>query len=100
MTRVRFVALLLFLARFNSRTADDLADKIRAITEAPEYKPARWGILVVDAKTGTSVYETNADKLFLPASTTKLYTCANALNEFGPDFHFITPVYRHGEVKE
>ena len=70
-----------------------------AITGVPAYKPARWGILVVDAKTGQTVYEKNPDKLFLPASVTKLYTCATALTELGPDYRFVTPVYRRGEVR-
>jgi D-alanyl-D-alanine carboxypeptidase/D-alanyl-D-alanine-endopeptidase (penicillin-binding protein 4) len=89
--------LVLFTAAVR---ADDLADKIRAVTDAPEYKAARWGILVVDAESGKAVYEQNPDKLFLPASVTKLYTCATALAELGPDFRFETPVYRRGEVKD
>jgi D-alanyl-D-alanine carboxypeptidase/D-alanyl-D-alanine-endopeptidase (penicillin-binding protein 4) len=79
--------------------ADELSEKVRAITDAPEYKQARWGILVVDARTGQTVLEREPDKLFLPASVTKLFTCATALNELGPDFRFSTPVYRSGEVK-
>ena len=88
-----FVLLLATIAR-----ADDLADSIRAITDAKEYKPARWGILVVDAESGRTVYEHNPDKLILPASTTKLFTCATALCELGPDFNFMTNVYRRGDV--
>jgi D-alanyl-D-alanine carboxypeptidase/D-alanyl-D-alanine-endopeptidase (penicillin-binding protein 4) len=98
MPRIRIVFLLLLVAPL--ARADELADKIRAITDAPEYKPARWGMLVVDAKTGWTVYEQSPDKLFLPASVTKLYTCATAINELGPDFNFTTPVYRRGEVKD
>jgi serine-type D-Ala-D-Ala carboxypeptidase/endopeptidase (penicillin-binding protein 4) len=80
--------------------ADDLADKIEAVTNAPEYKAARWGILVTDAATGKVLYEHDADKLVLPASVTKLYTCATALCELGSDYRFVTPVYRRGEVKD
>jgi D-alanyl-D-alanine carboxypeptidase/D-alanyl-D-alanine-endopeptidase (penicillin-binding protein 4) len=80
--------------------ADDLADKIRSVTDASEYKAARWGILAVNCESGKTVYERNSDKLFLPASVTKLYTCATALCELGPDFRFETPVYRRGEVKD
>src|SRR6476469_6081719 len=99
MPAVRFaLAALLCLAA--AARADDLADRIRAVTDAPEYKPARWGILVGNAESGKTVYEQNPDKLFLPASVTKLYTCATALAELGPDFRFETPVYRRGEVKD
>ena len=82
------------------RGADDLAAKIEAVINGPDYKQARWGILVVDAKTGKTVYERDADRLFMPASVTKLYSCAAALAAFGPDHKFETPVYRRGEVKE
>ena len=78
--------------------ADELSDKIKAVIEVPEYKAARWGLLIVDAKTGSTIYEQNPDKLFLPASVTKLFSCATAITELGPDFRFTTPVYRHGEV--
>jgi serine-type D-Ala-D-Ala carboxypeptidase/endopeptidase (penicillin-binding protein 4) len=97
MTRVALSALLLLTA---IARADELAEKIKAITDGPEYAAARWGILVADAKTGKPVYELNPDKLCLPASVTKLYTCATALAELGPDFRFVTPVYRRGEVKD
>lgn len=94
------IASLAFLFTFSAVRANDLAAKIRAVTDAPEYKAARWGILVVDAKTGATVYEQNPDKLFLPASVTKLFTCATALAELGSDYRFVTPVYVRGEVKD
>lgn len=78
--------------------ADPLAAKIEAVIDGKDYAQARWGVLVVDAKTGEPVFARNADKLFAPASVTKLYSCAAALTAFGPDHRFDTPVYRRGEV--
>ena len=75
-----------------------LAGKIEELMHRPEYKQARWGILIVDSKTGDKVYEHQADQLFIPASTTKLYSCAAALMALGADHRFHTPVRRHGEV--
>jgi serine-type D-Ala-D-Ala carboxypeptidase/endopeptidase (penicillin-binding protein 4) len=92
------IPAFLFLATITR--ADDLADHIRAVTDVKEYKPARWGILVVDADSGRIVYEHNPDKLVLPASVTKLYTCATALCELGADWTFTTPVHRRGEVTD
>jgi D-alanyl-D-alanine carboxypeptidase/D-alanyl-D-alanine-endopeptidase (penicillin-binding protein 4) len=80
--------------------ADDLAKGIDAIIAAPEFKHAHWGILVVDLDSGTSLYDLNGDKLFIPASTTKLYTVAAALEALGADFRFQTPVYRRGSLKD
>jgi serine-type D-Ala-D-Ala carboxypeptidase/endopeptidase (penicillin-binding protein 4) len=93
-------ALLLALFAPAVRGGDDLARKIEAIITRPEYKQARWGILVVDAETGRTVYEHNPDQMFLPASTTKLYSCAAALDAYGADYRFETPVYRRGNLSD
>src|SRR5438552_18391274 len=79
---------------------DDLAAQIEAVIGRDEYRQAHWGILVVDAESGKTVYAHNPDHLFFPASTTKLYSCAAALAELGPDYRFETPVYARGAVKD
>jgi D-alanyl-D-alanine carboxypeptidase/D-alanyl-D-alanine-endopeptidase (penicillin-binding protein 4) len=96
--RVAFALLCLLAANLFLRADDHLAGKIEAVINGPDYKQARWGILVVDAETGKTVYEHDADKMFLPASTTKLYSCSTALDALGSDYRFETPVYRRGEV--
>lgn len=75
-----------------------LAGEVQAITDLPVYRAAHWGILVVDLATGGVLLEQNADKLFAPASTTKLYSVAAAWQEFGPDHRFATPIVRRGDV--
>lgn len=80
--------------------ADDLAAQIDKVITGPDYRQARWGLLVVEARTGRVVYEQNADRLFMPASVTKLYSCAAALAAYGPDHRFETPVYARGELKD
>lgn len=79
-------------------TAPDLIGKLDAFLQAPAYKQARWGLLVVDLGSGESLYEHEADKLFAPASVTKLYSVAAALDALGADYKFETPVYVRGEV--
>jgi D-alanyl-D-alanine carboxypeptidase/D-alanyl-D-alanine-endopeptidase (penicillin-binding protein 4) len=79
---------------------DSLPERIEAVIRGPDYKQAHWGLLVVDSESGKVVFEHNADKLFAPASTTKLYTCAAALGAFGPDYKFSTAVYRRGELSD
>ncbi len=97
---VLFSFLSLGLLLPAARGADDLAVKIEAITNGPDYKHARWGLLIVDAESGKTLYERDADRLFMPASVTKLYSCAAALAAFGPDHRFETPVYRRGSVED
>jgi D-alanyl-D-alanine carboxypeptidase/D-alanyl-D-alanine-endopeptidase (penicillin-binding protein 4) len=79
---------------------DDLATRIEAVINRPEYRQARWGILILDAQSGETVYGHDPDKLFFPASTTKLYSCAAALDALGADYRFETPVYSRGTVKD
>ena len=92
--------LLAWLAFAGVLRADELSEAITKITDAPEYKASRWGMLVTDAKTGKTLYERDPDRFFLPASTTKLYSCATALFELGPDHRFRTPVYQHGTLAD
>jgi D-alanyl-D-alanine carboxypeptidase/D-alanyl-D-alanine-endopeptidase (penicillin-binding protein 4) len=54
--------------------------------------------LVVDRKTGQTVFERNPDQLFAPASVTKLFSTAAALVELGPNHRFGTPLVRRGEI--
>ena len=106
MRRLRSAVLCLLcllsapLAGRPADAANNLAGKIEAVINAPAYREGRWGILVVDAKTGDTLYEHQADKLFLPASTTKLYSCAAALSALGADRKYETPVYSRGTLTE
>src|SRR5688572_26425859 len=100
MRRLCLLALAAGLCGAGPANADDLSAKIDELTAGPNYKHSRWGILAVEAKTGRVLYERNADQFFIPASTTKLYTCAAALQVLGPDHVFETRLYARGEVKE
>jgi D-alanyl-D-alanine carboxypeptidase/D-alanyl-D-alanine-endopeptidase (penicillin-binding protein 4) len=68
------------------------------VLSVPEFRNGQWGLLVVDRKTGATLYERNPDKLFAPASVTKLFSGAAALVELGPGHRFQTPLVRRGEV--
>ncbi len=79
--------------------AGDGPKRIEKVMAAPEYKHAHWGVLFADLEKGEVVYEHSADKLFVPASTTKLFTVATALDALGAGYRFETPVVRRGDVK-
>jgi D-alanyl-D-alanine carboxypeptidase/D-alanyl-D-alanine-endopeptidase (penicillin-binding protein 4) len=82
----------------SARADDKLRAEIEKVIQAARYRPAHWGLLVVDLESGKTVYARNADQLFAPASVTKLYTVAAALDALGADYRFATPVYRRGAV--
>lgn len=93
-----FLLVSLLVPPLMSQAEDKLSPSIMALLNSPEYKEAHWGCLVVDLDSGATLYELNADKLFAPASTTKLYSCAAALDALGANSRFETPVHRRGEV--
>jgi len=57
-----------------------------------------WGLLVVDAQTGETFFEKNADGYFVPASNMKLFTTALALAKLGPDYKFHTTLETRGTI--
>ena len=57
---------------------------------------AELGYIVIDPATGQSLAQYNADKLFLPASVSKLATVYAALQILGPSHRFVTQLLRQG----
>ncbi len=57
-----------------------------------------WTILVRDAETGWPLYEKDTGRSFIPASNTKLYTAASALDVLGPDYRYETAIWTDGVV--
>jgi D-alanyl-D-alanine carboxypeptidase/D-alanyl-D-alanine-endopeptidase (penicillin-binding protein 4) len=83
-----------------ARGDDSLARRIDALIDAPPFQVSHWGLLLVDLRTGATLYERDADKLFAPASVTKLFSVATALDALGANYRFETPLYARGEVDE
>jgi serine-type D-Ala-D-Ala carboxypeptidase/endopeptidase (penicillin-binding protein 4) len=75
-----------------------LQDRIATVLSAPDLARGFWGIEVVSSATGETLYSANADKLFTPASNTKLFTTAAALALIGPDYKFRTTVETTGTL--
>src|SRR5580704_13794165 len=66
---------------------------------APASK-GEWGLLIVDAESGETLFEQNADRYFLPASNMKLFSTALALAKLGPDFRFRTTLETRGTISD
>ncbi|WKW12969.1 D-alanyl-D-alanine carboxypeptidase/D-alanyl-D-alanine-endopeptidase [Pseudogemmatithrix spongiicola] len=63
-----------------------------SLLDAPMFRSAQWGVLIVDPTRGDTLYSRNAGKLFVPASNTKLVTAAVTLAQLGSDYRYTTRV--------
>ena len=106
---VAYLLPLLFLQLLSPVLAaplKPLPDRITAVLSAPDLSRGFWGIEIVslspdgkaDKVSGKILYSQNADKLFTPASNTKLFTTAAALALIGPDYKFRTTVETTGTL--
>src|SRR5712664_2264439 len=83
-------------ARAQSETS--LAQRIQKVITRPEFAHANFGIEFYSLDSGKVIYALNADKLFVPASTTKTLTEGTLLAKLGADYRFHTRVYRTGPI--
>lgn len=67
-----------------------LKQRIDAHIDSPRFAAASWSIRIVSIDSGRTLYERDANRLLVPASTAKLYTGALALDTFGPDYRVST----------
>ncbi|MEX0587089.1 MAG: D-alanyl-D-alanine carboxypeptidase, partial [Pirellulales bacterium] len=99
----RGVLALLLLATIAppvaAQSENSLATNIGEVIGAADFRTAHWGILVVDAASGETLFEHQADKLFAPASVTKLYSVAAALDALGAEHRFVTPIFAQGKLE-
>ncbi|GAB5521842.1 MAG: D-alanyl-D-alanine carboxypeptidase/D-alanyl-D-alanine-endopeptidase [Rhodothermales bacterium] len=77
-----------------------LTQQIDAIVGDSAFANAWWAVHVVDPASGEVIYSHNANKSFIPASNTKLYTTYAALQALGPDFRYETPLYYSGTIQD
>jgi D-alanyl-D-alanine carboxypeptidase/D-alanyl-D-alanine-endopeptidase (penicillin-binding protein 4) len=76
----------------------NLTTALAAIENHSRYEHSTWGYQVVDQKTGKVVAAQNAQSMFDPGSTMKIYSSATALRLYGPNYRFTTPAYRQGTM--
>lgn len=86
------------VAAADKKKEKPLEQRIETILADPEVARAEWGIEAVNLTTGKTIYSLNPDKLFTPASNTKLFTTATALALVGPDYKFHTTIETNGTI--
>ena len=92
---------ILFIAAprpLRAQATASLADRIQKVMDRPEFAHANFGIEFYDIASGRVLFSLNANKLFVPASTTKTLTEGTVLAKLGADYRFHTVIYRTGPI--
>ncbi|MEE2710228.1 MAG: D-alanyl-D-alanine carboxypeptidase/D-alanyl-D-alanine-endopeptidase [Gemmatimonadota bacterium] len=82
--------------RFAGRSrlsSEDLREEITTVLEGADLDQATVGIKVVSLRSGITLFENEADRLFVPASNTKLLTAVGALKALGSEYRFVTSLF-------
>lgn len=72
-----------------------LTRRLNALLDEPPFDRAIWGVAVADPA-GRIVFARNADRLFSPASVTKILVASAAVALLPPDYRYRTSVYAAG----
>ncbi len=83
-----FFSILIFTSIINY-----VAGASTGIWEEIDYFPGFSGILIKDLKTQEVLFSCNEDKLFTPASLTKIFTLLAALEILGEEYVYPTSFY-------
>ncbi len=86
------------IAAQTTTSPSEFENKFVALISQPRYDHASWGFIVVDPETGEPLFAKNADEMFTPASTTKLFSSSAVFDALGPDYRIKTPVYAVGTI--
>jgi serine-type D-Ala-D-Ala carboxypeptidase/endopeptidase (penicillin-binding protein 4) len=93
-----YCSIILVTAALAASAGEPLSLRIDGVIEsAPAAQQAFWGIRIVNLADGSIVYEKNANRFFVPASNTKLFSTALALTRLGPSYRFTTKVLAGSE---
>jgi D-alanyl-D-alanine carboxypeptidase/D-alanyl-D-alanine-endopeptidase (penicillin-binding protein 4) len=70
----------------------ELRERLAAHLAQPRFDGAIWSVKVVSLDSGRTVFEDHPGRLMSPASNSKLYAGALALDHFGGDYRINTPI--------
>lgn len=85
--------------RHSAGEFDQLKSQIDQLLDDTYNDNAHWGVYITSLKTGKIWYSRNYNKLFMPASNTKLITTTAAFKLLGPDYTYRTPLYYQGTIQ-
>jgi len=91
-------SIFLLLLCFVSAARADLTKQINGIISQPSQKKVDYGIRIIKADSGHSVYTHDSQKAMVPASNMKLIVTATALKYLGADYEYTTKVGLCGDT--
>lgn len=95
----RLFSILLLSLLALSLNAQSWEEDLRTEVEEllSKTKKVSIGCCIYDLTADSTLYEWNADRMMIPASTQKLYTATAMLSTYGEDFTFLTSITTNGE---
>jgi len=76
-----------------------LEQRLGTLLDQPPFDQATWGLYVIDER-GRVLFQRNANRLFVPASNTKLVVSAAAVVLLPAEYRVRTSVYLNGSVAD
>ena len=92
------VLLTLDASAASKKPSASLKKQVETILAQPDLARGFFGIQITSLKTGKTLYSLNAEKMFTPASNTKLFTTAVALALIGSQYKFRTTIETNGSL--
>jgi D-alanyl-D-alanine carboxypeptidase/D-alanyl-D-alanine-endopeptidase (penicillin-binding protein 4) len=95
---------LFFILNSGSYTAPELwaqnavENSLQMLLNAAEFKHASVGFLAIDLSNNTPIAAHQSNTSLPPASTTKLFSTASALELIGPEYRPVTRIYTDGKI--
>jgi len=86
------------IPKYSYATVNDLWQQMEDIFNDPNFSNANWGVVIQSLVTGEYFYKRNENKLFMPASNTKLFTTAAGLLQLGSNYRFKTEIFMKGNI--
>jgi len=75
-----------------------LATKLASVLKDSRVTKGRTSAVVLDAATGSELFQRSGSRATMPASNTKIITAAAAVHTLGPDYRFRTQVIRRAKI--
>lgn len=97
--RLILLAVLAALVGAGPAGAQALQKRLNTRLGAPPLENNLWGVVLMNTD-GKQLYGRNAERMFIPASNTKLVVSAVAAALFPPDWTVATSVYADGPVQD